>query len=128
MQKIRILCVDDDDDIRDLEQMALGLDPIFEVSAVNSGERALEWLQSNPADAILLDVMMPGLDGRSVLGRMRADPALADIPVIFVTARVMPDQLAELVEKGATGVVSKPFDPIDLAKRVRGILKVPGSA
>jgi CheY-like chemotaxis protein len=65
-----------------------------------------------------MDVMMPAMDGPTALGRMRADPALAAIPVIFVTAKAMPHEVAHFCELGAAGVIAKPFDPMKLGQEV----------
>jgi CheY-like chemotaxis protein len=69
-------------------------------------------------DLVLLDVMMPGMDGPTMLKHMRADPALAQIPVIFMTAKAMPQEVARFRELGAAAVIAKPFDPMQLAKQV----------
>ena len=118
----RVLYVDDEPDIREVACMALELDPDFEVRCVGSGREGLaaarEWLPH----IILLDVMMPGLDGPSTLGILKADPCLAHIPVVFITARVHAGEIEAFRERGAAGVLRKPFDPMTLAEDVRAFL------
>jgi len=113
--------VDDEPDIREVVLMALGLADNLDVHSCDSGEQALQLLPQIKPDLVLLDVMMPGTDGPSTLQRMRADPALATIPVIFMTAKAMPQEVARFRELGAVAVIAKPFDPMQLAKQVLSI-------
>jgi CheY-like chemotaxis protein len=113
--------VDDEPDIREVVLMALGLAENLDVHSCDSGEQALQLLPQIKPDLVLLDVMMPGTDGPSTLQRMRADPALAAIPVIFMTAKAMPQEVARFRELGAVAVIAKPFDPMQLAKQVLSI-------
>jgi CheY-like chemotaxis protein len=113
--------VDDEPDIREVVLMALGLADHLDVHSCDSGEQALQLLPQIKPDLVLLDVMMPGTDGPSTLQRMRADPALASIPVIFMTAKAMPQEVARFRELGAVAVIAKPFDPMQLAKQVLNI-------
>lgn len=119
---IRILYIDDEADIREIAQMALELDPDFAVETRGSGREGIaaarDW---NPA-LILLDVMMPELDGPTVLGLLREDPLTAGIPVVFITARTQAQEVAHLRALGACGVIAKPFDPMTLAGQVRDFL------
>ena len=121
MSVLRVLLVDDDPDIRFIGEMALARVGKFDVTVAESGERCLELAAAQP-DVILLDVMMPGLDGTATLARLREDPALARIPVIFMTAKVQDSELARYRELGAHGVIAKPFDPMTLHARVQGLL------
>jgi two-component system, OmpR family, response regulator len=115
-----LLYVDDEPDIRQIVQLALGLAPGLSVHTSDGGEAALQLARTlRPApDLILLDVMMPGLDGPGTLALLRADAALARIPVVFMTAKAMPQELARFRELGAAGVIAKPFDPMRLARQV----------
>lgn len=113
-----ILYVDDEPDIRLVASMALGLDPSLRVDTADSGEQALALLPRLRPDLVILDVMMPGLDGPTTLARMRADPALRSIPVVFMTAKAMPEEQARYLSLGAAGVIPKPFDPMRLAGQV----------
>ena len=115
----RVLYVDDEPDIREIAELALGLDPAFEVRTAASGAEALTLLAGWRADVALLDVMMPEMDGPTLLAQMRATPELANIPVIFVTARAQQSELQNFATLDAVGVIAKPFDPITLAALVR---------
>jgi len=79
-----------------------------------SGERAIDVAHQVSPDLILMDIMMPGIDGPSTLKRMRDSPALAHIPVIFMTAKLLPAEVAHFLRLGAIGVIGKPFDPLTL--------------
>ena len=113
-----ILYVDDEPDIREVVQMSLSLADGVEVHTADSGKRALEVLPSVQPDLVLLDVMMPTLDGPGTLQRMRENPATAGIPVVFMTAKAMPQEIARFIELGAAAVIAKPFDPMRLSEQV----------
>ncbi len=121
---IKILCVDDDPDIRTIAVMALGLDPGIEVHAASSGSEALLVLRGDAwrPDAVLLDVMMPVMDGLATLAAIRALGGNEDLPVIFMTARARKEDLDSYRSQGATGVIVKPFDPLHLAEDVRALI------
>jgi two-component system OmpR family response regulator len=121
MTPLRVLLVDDDPDIRLIGEMALARVGNFAVQLAASGPEALTAAAAGP-DVILLDVMMPGMDGTATLARLRADPALASIPVIFMTAKVQDSEVARYRELGAQGVIAKPFDPMTLHERVLRLL------
>jgi two-component system, OmpR family, response regulator len=116
-----LLYVDDEPDIREIVEMALGLVDNLVVRTCASGEEALRIIPSLRPDLVLLDVMMPGMDGPAALGRMRTDVALASIPVVFVTAKAMPQEVAHFRELGAAGVIAKPFDPMELGREIAKI-------
>ncbi len=113
-----VLYVDDEPDIREIVQIALGLTRDLAVHTAQSGEEALMLTRALRPDLVLLDVMMPGLDGPGTLSRMREDPDTVAIPVIFMTAKAMPKEVAVLMEMGALGVIAKPFDPMRLGAQV----------
>jgi CheY-like chemotaxis protein/HPt (histidine-containing phosphotransfer) domain-containing protein len=123
MTTIRVLHVDDEPDIREVAEISFGLDPDFKVRGCGSGEEALavaaEWLP----DFILLDVMMPVMDGPATLVRLRDDARTADIPVIFMTARAQAREVDRFRSLGAVGVIPKPFDPMTLAASVRSYVQ-----
>lgn len=119
---IRILYVDDESDIREVASMSLELDPELEVRTCASGAEALAEAPDWQPALILLDVMMPGMDGPSTLAALKAGPETADIPVVFITARAQPQEVEMLKALGARGVISKPFDPMNLAQQVREYL------
>lgn len=119
---LSILYVDDEPDIREVVEIALALDADMSVRTAGSGEEALRLLADPPRpDIVMLDVMMPKMDGPTTLARMRADDRLADLPVIFITARARAQEVAQFRAVGADGVVVKPFDPMTLALEVRAI-------
>jgi CheY-like chemotaxis protein len=114
-----ILYVDDEADIREVAQMALELEPGFEVRCAASGAEALVVARDWRPDLIMLDVMMPELDGPSTLSRLRAEPSTAATPVIFITARTQVQEVEAFLSLGAVGVIAKPFDPMQLGSQVR---------
>lgn len=116
-----ILYVDDEPDIREIVQMSLSLVAGLDVQVCESGERALQSMPLIKPDLVLLDVMMPGMDGPSTLQKMRATPDLAKIPVVFMTAKAMPQEVARFRELGAVSVIAKPFDPLQLGNQVIAI-------
>ncbi|HEY0681253.1 MAG TPA: response regulator [Steroidobacter sp.] len=116
-----ILYVDDEPDIREIVQMALGLVPTLSISTADSGLHALQSMQASRPDLVLLDVMMPNMDGPTTLQQMRSQPELQSIPVIFMTAKAMPQEVARFRALGAAAVIAKPFDPMLLAEHVFGI-------
>jgi CheY-like chemotaxis protein len=116
-----VLYVDDEPDIREIVELALGLVEGLRVEVCESGERALQRLPDMTPDLVLLDVMMPGTDGPTTLQRMRADPRFASIPVVFVTAKAMPAEVARFRELGAVAVIPKPFDPLQFGQQIVAI-------
>jgi CheY-like chemotaxis protein len=120
MSKLQhILLVEDDPDIRLLAGMALQEVGGFQLKEAINGQEALNYLaQHQQPDLVLMDMMMPELDGMSTLHRIKADPSLANIPIIFMTARVQPEEVNNYIEAGAIGVITKPFDPMALVEQV----------
>jgi CheY-like chemotaxis protein len=123
MSSIRILHVDDEPDIREIVDLSLGLSPEFEVHACASGEEAIAAAAEWSPILILLDVMMPGMDGPTTLTHLRQNPKTSDIPVLFMTARAQTREVEHFRSLGAQGVISKPFDPMALAGVVRDHLQ-----
>jgi CheY-like chemotaxis protein len=119
----RILYVDDEADIREVAQMSLELDPELEVRTCASGVAAIVEAASWQPELILLDVMMPGMDGPTVFAHLREQPATAAIPVVFITARTQTSEVRAFQELGARGVLAKPFDAMTLSARVREFLE-----
>jgi CheY-like chemotaxis protein len=115
----RILLVEDDADIQSVALLALEVVGGFTVLACSSGREALAGAAPFAPDLILLDVMMPELDGPATLAGLRADPKTARVPVIFMTAKVQPHELARYRDLGALNVISKPFDPMTLSDSIR---------
>jgi CheY-like chemotaxis protein len=116
-----LLYVDDDADIREIVEMSLGLDGSVRVNTSAGGEHALDSMRSQQPDLVVLDVMMPGMDGPAILERMRADPELQHIPVIFMTAKANPQEVARFRGLSAIGVIAKPFDPMSLGSQVKAL-------
>jgi two-component system OmpR family response regulator len=116
---LKVLYVDDEDDIREVAVFALELDPDIEVRSECSGTAGLITAASWRPDAILLDVMMPSVDGPTTLVLLKSNDATKKIPVIFVTARAQPSEIIEFIELGARDVITKPFNPMTLAAEVR---------
>jgi CheY-like chemotaxis protein len=117
----RILYVEDDADIRTITAMALEAVGGFTVIACSSGQEALDAAPGAAADLVLLDVMMPGLDGLATLEALRTNPATASLPVVFMTAKVQAAEIQHYLDIGAIGVISKPFDPMALAEQIGAI-------
>jgi CheY-like chemotaxis protein len=115
----RILYVDDEADIREIAAMSLELDPDFEVRLCASGAEALTAAAEWRPDLILLDVMMPGMDGPTTFGKLREQAQTSAIPVVFITARTQAQEVEGFKALGARGVIGKPFDPMSLAGTVR---------
>lgn len=119
MQQIRCLYVDDERDICEIAKIALALDPDIDVTCCTSGIEALSVAGTYRPDIVLLDVMMPGMDGVETLANLRATAALQDLPIVFVTARSQPNEIDDFLKAGADDVITKPFDPMALASQVR---------
>jgi CheY-like chemotaxis protein len=117
-----VLLVDDEDDIRLVAKACLERLGGWRVQSACSGLDALEHVRAERPDAIVLDVMMPGLDGPATLARLRADPDTAEIPVLFLTAKAQASDRAELESLGVQAVLTKPFDPMTLADQIRAAL------
>ena len=126
MTAIRVLHVDDEADVRVVVEVSLGLDPEFRTRACASGADALVMAADWSPSLILLDVMMPLMDGPTTLANLRKNPRTAHIPVVFLTARTQAGEIEQYISLGAQGVLSKPFDPMTLAASVRSYL--PASA
>jgi two-component system, OmpR family, response regulator len=122
MATFRVLYVDDDADIREIAAMSLALDSSFNVLTCASGQEALATAAAWQPHLILLDVMMPGMDGPETLARLKADQQTAAIPVVFITARTQAYEVERFLSLGAIGVIAKPFDPIELAAQARRYL------
>ncbi|MDP1862839.1 MAG: response regulator [Thiobacillus sp.] len=116
-----ILYVEDEPDIRTVAQLALETVGGFTVKLCGSGEEAVQAGPAFKPDLLLLDVMMPGMDGPTTLAALRKDPSMKDTPVIFMTAKVQPSEIQQYRELGALDVIAKPFNPMTLAEQVRSI-------
>ena len=122
----RVLIVDDEADIREVAALSLEMTAGWEVRTASSGAEGIAMALADAPDAILLDVMMPDMDGPSTYERLQANPATAAIPVVFLTAKVQAADQRRFHELGVAGVLSKPFDPMGLATQLAGVLGWPG--
>ena len=120
-ERLRILYVDDEPDIRQIAKMALELESGFEVEACASGEEALARLAQARPDLVMLDVMMPMMDGPTTLAALRRIAGCEHMPVVFITAKVQRQEIERFRKLGATDVIAKPFDPMTLARQVKAI-------
>lgn len=124
----RILYVEDDPDIQMVARLALEMVGGYTVKICSSGQEALRDAEGFAPDLILLDVMMPGMDGPNTLKALRQLPAITQVPVAFMTAKVQPSELAQYKLLGARDVIAKPFDPMMLAEQVRVIWESGGAS
>ena len=119
----KLLLIDDDRDVHYAFQRSFD-SPEIEVTTAPSGEEGLRIIPKLKPDLVILDVMMPDLNGVQICRMLRADPKLKSVPVIFLTAKAMVSELERLRALGAAGVLTKPFDPMLLAASIRAILGV----
>ena len=117
----RIVYIEDEPDIQAVAKIALEAVGGFELKVYSSGEDALVTAASFAPDLLLLDVMMPGIDGPTTLQLLREQPELANTPCIFMTAKVQPEEVKKYVNMGALGVIAKPFDPMTLSEQIESM-------
>ena len=120
-----VLVVDDDDDVREITQIALEAIGGWTVLPASGGHEAIALALEHRPDAVLLDVMMPGLDGPATFHLLRADERTHQIPVVLLTAKVQVGDRQVWDDLDVAGVISKPFDPMTLASQVSRILGWP---
>ena len=113
-----ILVIDDEEDIREIAQLSLEMVAGWEVLTASSGREGLQVASAEQPDAILLDVMMPEMDGPAIFRQLQSDPATKHIPVILLTAKVLSAEKRQFSDLGVSAIVSKPFDPMTLAAEV----------
>ena len=122
MTSKRILVIDDEDDIREVAQLCLETVGGWEVMTAACGSEGLVKAETQQPDAILLDVMMPDMDGPTTFHKLKGNPATEDIPVVFLTAKVQAAEQRRFAELGVKAVLTKPFDPLMLATEVANVL------
>lgn len=122
MRPQHILLVDDEDDIREVAALSLETVGGWRVTTASDGVSAIAMAKAEPPDAILLDVMMPDVDGPATLGRLQRYPQTRDIPVILLTAKVQGADRRRFAELGVAGTLTKPFDPMTLTDQIAAIL------
>lgn len=113
-----ILIIDDEEDIREVAQLSLEMTANWQVSLASSGAEGIDKAKSELPDAILLDVMMPEMDGIATFEKIQAEPALQNLPVILLTAKIQKTDQQKFAQMGVKGYISKPFDPLTLADKV----------
>lgn len=118
----RILIIDDEDDIREVAQLTLEAVGGFEVFTAESGSEGIIKAETEQPDAILLDVMMPEMDGITTFKQLQANSLTSNIPVILLTAKVQASDQRRFAELGIIGMVPKPFDPMTLTDQVAEVL------
>jgi CheY-like chemotaxis protein len=117
-----VLIIDDEEDIREIVQLALETVGGWEVFTAESGSEGLIQAEIQQPDAILLDMMMPDMDGFTTLANLQANPTTRDIPVIFITAKVETIDRNRCAELGVVAIIAKPFDPMRLTTQIANIL------
>ena len=122
MQPKRLLVIDDEDDIRDVAGVTLELTRGWTIETADCGKMGIERAKVFRPDAILLDVMMPDLDGPATFRALQSGDDTRNIPVIFLTAKVQPADLRKFTQLGVRGVIAKPFDPLKLAGQIGDLL------
>ena len=120
---MKVLLVDDADDIRKIGHLSLTAVGKFQAMLAASAIEGIALARSERPDLILMDMMMPGMDGLSALAELRQDPELKHIPVIFMTAKVQRSEVEHYLSMGAVGVIQKPFDPMQLPREIRKIIE-----
>ena len=121
----RLLLVDDEPDIREVARVSLETTTDWEIETAGSGVEALDRIKAGGIDAVLLDVMMPDMDGLAIFKRLRSMKATRDLPVILLTAKVQAMDQARFDEMGVAGVIAKPFDPLLLGDQIAEIVGWP---
>jgi len=111
----RILIIDDEDDIREVAALSLESIAGWKVTTANSGAAGIQAAIAGQPDAILMDVMMPSMDGPTTFREMQATPSISHIPVVLLTAKVQGVDQRRFADLGVAGVLMKPFDPLTLA-------------
>ena len=119
---MKVLIVDDEADIRRIGELSLQSVGGWDVLLAESGAKGVEAAKAHRPDLILMDMMMPEMDGLTTLEELRKNPELKSTPVVFMTAKVQRDEVSRYLEAGAVGVVHKPFDPMTLPDEIRKIL------
>ena len=118
----KVLIVDDDDDVREATQICLEITSDWQILTASSGREGLIEAISQQPDLILLDVMMPGMDGLETFAELQANSVTRSIPVILLTAKAQPAELRVFTKLEVEDVVTKPYDPFDLSDRVAKVL------
>jgi CheY-like chemotaxis protein len=118
----RILIIDDEDDIREVAALSLEATAGWHILTANSGASGIEIAVAEQPDAILMDVMMPGVDGPTTFRKMQQNPAITHIPVLLLTAKVQGVDQRRFAGLGVAAILFKPFDPLTLAEQISDVL------
>jgi len=119
----KILCVEDDPDIQTMIKLSLKFKGGYKVILAGDGFSGIEMAEKENPDVILLDVMMPELDGYETCKRLKANPLTKDIPIIFLTAKVQEKEIKKGLEMGAIGYLTKPFDPMTIKDELEAVVE-----
>ena len=119
-----VLIVDDEEDVRAIAQLGLEMGAGWKVLTASSGQEALVIAETDQPDVILLDLMMPDMDGRATLQQLKANPATRQIPVILVTAKIQPSDQESFAQLDVAAVFAKPFRPLKLADQIDALLNL----
>ncbi|WP_026102444.1 response regulator [Pleurocapsa sp. PCC 7319] len=122
MSAKRILFIDDEEDIKTLARFCIELESDWQLITASSGAEGIAIAETEQPDAILLDVMMPELDGLQTLEKLQLNPKTKKIPTIFITAKAQASDRRRFYAAGAKGVINKPFDSLTLASQIAGFL------
>jgi len=117
-----VLLIDDEDDIREVASLSLETTTDWKISTASSGTEGIRKAMAEQPDAILMDVMMPGMDGPTTFRELAKDPATSSIPVILLTAKVQGVDQRRFADLGVAAVLFKPFDPLTLAQQIADTL------
>lgn len=123
MNQKRILLIDDEETIQEVVQMGIEIEAGWQVAIASSGLQGIDLAQDQQPDAILLDVMMPDMDGISTLSNLKANTKTCSIPVIFLTAKTQTAEKDQLQSLGVVDVITKPFNSMTLASQIAKILQ-----
>lgn len=120
---ISVLVIDDEEDMRELTRFALEMGGGFSVSTASSGLEGIQLARSSAPGVILLDWMMPEMDGPATIAALRREPSTSEIPVVFLTGMAHGGGPVDFGALGAAGAIAKPFDPMTLAQQVSALLR-----
>lgn len=119
----KVLYVDDNDAVRGVVEMCLAVSDELSVKTCSSGSEAIDICVDWQPDLVMMDVMMPGIDGITAFKMLRERPETHDINLVFVTARVQKSEIEEYMELGASGVIEKPFTPMEIANQALSFMR-----
>lgn len=117
------MCIDDEPDILEIVKASLEVGGNYKVATCSSGKEALDTIGDVKPDLILLDMLIPAMDGVTIFGKLRSYSSLKTVPIVFITAMVQPKEVSSYIELGAAGVIMKPFDPMSLAAEIQSMWK-----